>query len=1047
MRFGVLGPLVVRNGEGDPVTVPETKVRALLADLLLHEGRPVTADRLAEDLWGDAPPRNAANALQVKVSQLRRALGRDRVTHGPGGYRIVLREGESDVLAFRALAARARTTAEPAARADLFDQALDLWRGEAFADFADEAFVREAATNLDEERVTVVEDRATALLEAGAHGGLADELAPWTARHPLRERLRALHLRALFGAGRQAEALAAYEQARRGVARELGVDPGPELREAHALILRGEPLPTGGPPRRESGEEAGRPPASSRTPAAGSTPAPPVPGNLPRPLGDLIGRADDLDDVEQALHRDRLVTLVGPGGVGKTRLALDVAARVSGRFPDGVWLVELAGLDSGAVVEEAVAAALGVRDDVTDRPAPAVERLVAALRGRRALLVLDNCEHLMEAVAHFTAHLLPRALDLRVLTTSREPLGVPGETLRVVEPLRPDDAAALFAVRAAAGAPGFVLGPENRQLVAEICRRLDGIPLALELAATRVRALGTRDLAARLNDRFRVLASGRRGAPARQQTLRAMIDWSWELLSAPERIVLRRLAVHHDGCTLAAAEAVCAGGGVDGADVPDLLARLVDRSLVVRAGERYRLLESVGAYARERLYEMADDEAVRDRHRAHYLALAERAAPELRGAGQRVLLRELAEEHANLRAAFDDSVRRGRTDQTLRLATALAWYWLLSGRLAEGLRTLGAALESVDASGQQGRGGPVVAEARALHAAFGLLCGHGGSSLGPDAFEVEGVPEEGGARARVLWLLAYGAFNTGDLRRSEQLAERALAVARATGRVWEQAAALALRSTHGLLRGELAEAARDGEESASAFRGLGDGWGELQTVSALASLAEVKGDYARSARLLDEGLRLAEDLGLAALTSTFLSGLGRLALLAGDWDRARALHERSRRVAAEQGFRFGEIHAELGLALGARRTGELDEAEDRLGAIHDWYARTSSEAGNHLVLAELGFVAEQRGDAPGARAMHLRALTAARQAGDPRARALALEGLAGAEVLAGRAGRATLLLRTAACLRDRASSPLPPAERLDVDRIEAAIRAAARAGV
>ncbi|GGT20487.1 BTAD domain-containing putative transcriptional regulator [Streptomyces purpureus] len=1100
MRYGVLGTLAVWDAAGEPVRVAEPKVRALLAALLLHEGRPVSADRLLDDLWGEDLPGRPANALQAKVSQLRRALGRDRVVHGPTGYRLLLAEDELDATGFRALLARARHTPDPAPRAALLGEALALWRGAAYEDVADEPFVREGARRLEEERLTALEDLAEARLALGEHATLAPELTALVARHPLRERLRATQLRALTGAGRQADALHSYEDLRTRLAEELGVDPGPELAALHTAILRGD-----------------LPPDDPAGPAAGpAVPVPaPRPAALPTPLTRLVGRERDVEATARLLREARLVTLVGAGGVGKTRLAVETAYEAA--YDDGVWFVELAGHGRGADLAETVAAALGVRDDAAGplspgTPVAAAERLAAALRGRDALLVLDNCEHVVAEAAELTVHLLRTAPGLRVLATSQEPLGLPGETVWPVEPLAPEDAVRLFAARATAADPGFTLGPGTTDDVAEICRRLDGIPLALELAATRVRALGTRALAARLGDRFRLLTNGQRGAPPRQQTLRAMIDWSWELLSVPERIVLRRLAVHRDGCTLGAAEAVCGGDGVPREDVVELLSRLVDRSLVVRSGERYRLLESVAAYALERLRDVADEDAVRARHRAFYLSLAEAAGEGLRGGGvgegglrggdlraeglgsgarhdggqrsearldgcpldggqrgearldggrldgcpldgalrgearldgarhdgarldggqcdggqcddgQHGWLRRLDAEAANLRAAAEPDPGP--------FAVALAWYWLLSGRLREGRRWFARAASEPGASG----------EVRAMEAAFALLCGEK-TALAP---EVYATIEDPAARARARWLVAYGHYYTGDLAESERLVAAVAEPAAAADR-WTQAAAHALRSAQALLRGDVAAQGRHGHEAVRIFRELGDKWGELQAVAPLAALAEINGDYGQATRRHEDGLRLAQDLGLAAQVSARLSGLGRLALLAGDWDRAAELHGRALRTAAEHGNKWGEIYAEMGLALGARRAGQLEEAERLLHRIADWYARVSSEQGNHLILAELGFVAELRGDGPAARALHLRSLAVARAVGDPRARALALEGLAGAEVLTGRPTRALLLLRTAAALRGSASAPLPPAERTDVTRITAAAQAALEA--
>ncbi|GHC70238.1 ATP-binding protein [Streptomyces cinnamoneus] len=1016
MRFGVLGPLTVWDEAGDPVRVREAKVRALLALLLVREGRPVPAGRLLDELWGEALPGRPANALQSKVSQLRRVLGRDRVLHQPSGYRLRLSAGESDADRFQALLARARATAGPRERAGLLAEALGLWRGPAYADFTDgEAgrdAVRAAALRLEELRLAALEEQAEARLELGEHGRLAGELTALVARYPLRERLRAVQLRALYRAGRQSEALASYAELRERLAEELGLDPGPELAALHQAILTQAPQLA-----------AGSPAAAPRT-------------NLPAPLTELVGRERAVAEVGALLRAGRLVTLTGPGGVGKTVLAGEAAARSTDAWPDGVWLVELAGRHGDAdALAEVIAGVLGVRDDGAPgtAPVPAGERLAAALRDRTALLVLDNCEHVVEAAAVLTDRLLRAAPGLHVLATSQEPLGLPAEAVHAVGPLPPRDAVLLFAARAAAAAPGFVLDGSTREAAEVICRRLDGLPLALELAATRVRALGVRELAARLDDRFRVLAGGRRGVPARQQTLRAVIDWSWELLSAPERIVLRRLAAHTDGCTLRAAEAVCAGEGVAGADVLDLLARLVDRSLVVMAdgpqGPRYRLLESVAAYATERLHEMEDAARVRRRHLRHYTELAEGARPRLYGPGQSEALRELDAESGNLRAALDTAVRDGAAEEALRLVAALSWYWLLRGRLGEGRRSARAALEVAG-------DGAATGEVRALHDGFALLTGHRATPVEyPEAADPA-------VRARTRWFRAYALFNTGDVAASEELTGRALAGFRAHGDRWGVAAALALRATHEMIRGDLTALERDGERSAALFRDLGDRWGELQSVGPLATLAEIGGDYARAERLLRDALVIAEELRLATEVCTVLSRLGRVALLTGDGPRARELHERARRGAAEQGFTFGEIHAELGQALAARREGDLAAAEALLLRIRDWYAEVSSECGNPLVLAELGFVAELRGDAATAHAWHEQALRAAGVLGDPRAVALPVEGLAGAAALSGDPGRAAFLLGAAAAARATAGAPLPPAERGDVDRITAAARAA-----
>nr|WP_311132657.1 BTAD domain-containing putative transcriptional regulator [Nonomuraea gerenzanensis]SBP01143.1 multi-domain regulatory protein [Nonomuraea gerenzanensis] len=1001
---------MVRDDEGRPVKVLEVKVRALLADLLVHEGRPVPADRLIDDLWGARPPGNPANALQAKVSQLRRALGRDRVAFRAPGYLLRLGPGdEVDADRFLALVDGARS-AEPGNRAALLAEALELWRGPAYADFADEEFVRAAAHRLSEQRLAVVEEQAELRLGAGDQLLLVGELAGLVARHPLRERLRAVQLRALYLAGRQSEALASYEELRRRLADEFGVDPGPELAALHQAILRQD-------------ASLGPPPGGADRPRA----------HLPAQLTTLVGRRQAVEEVDGLLGGGRLVTLFGPGGVGKTRVAVEVAGRIAGsaagtRFPDGVWLVELADQRGGvADLAQTVAATLGLSADLpADSPQALADRLAAALRERRILLVLDNCEQVVEPAAALTDLLLRAAPGARVLATSREPLGLAGEILYPVEPLGPDDAIRLFTDRAAASAPGFALDGDTREAVAEICRRLDGIPLALELAATRVRGLGVRELAARLEDRFRVLTAGQRTAPARQRTLRAMIDWSWELLSEPEQVVLRRLAVPAGGCALDAAEAVCAGAGVPREDVLDLVTRLVDRSLVVMAdspaGPRYRLLESVAAYAMERLREAAELTAVRERHLRHYLDLAEQAEPHLRGPRQQAWLARLDAEAANLRSALQEAVL---PDAAARLATALCWWWLLRGRLTEGRRALSAVLAVA----------PDSAGLRVLEGAFALLTG---DRSRPEVPPHDGI-DDPVRHGRALWLHAYGLFHAGLPDAAEQVAGQAQQLLSTDE--WGTAAVLALRAMTALARGDLATVARDGLRGAALFHRLGDRWGELQTVSPLSTLAEIKGDYAEATRRQGEGLRIAQELGLAAEVAARQSGLGRLALLSHDWDRAHDLHERARRLAVEQGYLYGEVHAVMGLALGARRSGDLDAAQTHLTRLRD--ELMSSPAGEHLLLVELGFTAELRGDAARAAECQLRGLEVACSIGEPRAVALSLEGLAGAVALAGGAGgaeSAVLLLGAADAARRSVGAPLPPAERGDVARIMAVTR-------
>ncbi|MFI7677717.1 BTAD domain-containing putative transcriptional regulator [Actinophytocola sp. NPDC049390] len=940
MRFGLLGPLAVWTDHGEPVTVPGRKVRALLANLLVNAGRPMSVDRLVEDLWGAAAPADPTAALHVRVSQLRRALanaepgGRELVVSQPPGY--VLRTDAVDTVRFAALVERAGTTADPRARAGVLAEALSLWRGPVLADFADDEFTEAARARWEELRLAAVEAHAEARLALGEHRELVGELGEQVAGHPYRERLRAAHMRALHRAGRTGEALDSFQSLRRGLADELGLDPGPELTALHQAMLSGDPA-----------EDA---PSPAPRPMRRTT-------NLPAPVTELIGREHAIARVRELLTGSRLVTLTGPGGVGKTSVAGAVALAAAEVFPDGAWLIDLTTWDGSGDLGELVLSVLSI---------PGAQQPASALREHRTLLVLDNCEHVLDPVADLLGTLLPAASGVRVLATSREPLRLRGEARFDLPPLDVPDtddperlahtaAVRLFLVRA-----GLTADPEVTTGVAEICRRLDGLPLALELAATRVPALGVADLAARLqvpHDRFGLLGAGPRDAPARQRTLAAVIDWSWQLLTDDERTVLRRLAVHVGGCTLAAAEAVCA---VDG--VLDLLSGLVDRSLVARVdGSRYRLLESVHAYCVDRLRDAGDEEEVRRRHADHYLALAEQA--ELRGPGQREWLRRLDAEAANMRTALDTFRRAGAAAAALRLTTALGWYWLLRGRLVEGRRMLATALEITGDAPTEVR-----AAAEFLHAGMTIRQGQASPELAAEALrtyeKVASPVELAGAR----WFLAATIIDFGDTALTGELLAQALDVFRDAGDRWGEAAVLSTRAMLAHMRADPVALEQDARRSAQLFGALGDDWGVLQATDWLIGLADMTGDHAEAERLSREGLRIAEDLGLWADVAGRLSWLAWTAVQTADYAAAQEYAAQARKLTIEQEQRVGEVFATISLAFAARRAGEPDVAEEHLRWLLSTAREQQSDEGNPpyltMVLVELGLLAEQRARRP-----------------------------------------------------------------------------------
>ncbi|MFE5480921.1 ATP-binding protein [Streptomyces sp. NPDC056527] len=689
LRYRVLGPSRALRADGGEAVLSGARLRALLTALAATGGREVGAGELTDLIWEEAPPEDPTGALQALVGRLRRALGREAVASTVGGYRLAAGPEDIDLHVFERLAAEgsgALAAGDPARAARLLDEALGLWRGPALADLpgrdADPLVVR-----ADRRHTQAHRDRLAADVALGRPAGALAPLAALTAEHPLDEPLQALRIRALRAAGRPAEALQAYADVRTLLADRLGTDPGQELMDLHAELLTGDdPAPQG--PR------------------------------FPARLTSFVGRDAELDSLVSELRERRLVTLLGTGGVGKTRLALEAAERGAPHWQEEVRIAELASVRAESAVASAVLTALGARETQLWSGTTVVEpsardtltRLVEHCASRRLLLVLDNCEHVVGAAAELVEQLLVRCPGVTVLATSREPLGVPGEFVRPVEPLTADGALRLLAERGAAARAGFDPA-DDPEACAEICRRLDGLPLAIELAAARLRLLAPRQIAERLDDRFPLLTTGARTVLPRQQTLRAVVDWSWDLLDGSERTVLRRLSVFSGGCDLAAAEAVCAtvavgaGADRDGAgaadgdrdargDVPaarvlGLLGALVDKSLVVavpseRDGAmRYRLLETVAEYAAERLDASGDRAAAERRHLVHYREVARTGDAALRGPEQDDWLRRFETEHDNVTAALRTAVDRGEEQEALCLVLSMSWFWQLRARQAD----------------------------------------------------------------------------------------------------------------------------------------------------------------------------------------------------------------------------------------------------------------------------------------------------------------------------------------------------------------------------
>ncbi|MEW9533869.1 BTAD domain-containing putative transcriptional regulator [Microbispora sp. NPDC049125] len=1025
MRFGILGPVEVWTDDGRSVPVGGPRPRALLALLLLDPGRLVTVDRLIDGQYGDDPPAGAANAIQAHVSRLRRVLPGDLIEFHGAGYRLAVDPGDVDAYRFERLAREGRrllTEGRHERAAGTLKEALDLWRGPALADVADAPFAAAQAARLEEERLAAREDLVEAEL-ALPEGTSTAELRRLVAAHPLRERMRGQLMRALHASGQQAAALAVFEEVRRLLADELGADPSPELAALHLAILRGEGTRGGaawGGTAQGGTAQGGT--AQGGTARGGATRGGTAPNRLPAQLTSFVGREDDLARID-ALRDRRLVTLTGPGGTGKTRLAIE-AARRRGREACFVDLSPLdlsppgSPLDGGGQVPLAVLGALGLREMALQAPAldlpDPTERLVAALADRELLLVLDNCEHVIAAAAALARRLLGDCPRLAVIATSREPLGLTGEMLVPLTPLAvpppgtaPGDALAypavrLFAERAAAVRPGFTMDPQMGPRIAEICAALDGLPLAIELAAARLRSFTAEEIAARLGEhgRFTLLSRGDRTAAARHQTLRAVVDWSWSLLSAQEQALARRLSVFSGGASLEAVERVCGPG--------EVLADLVDKSLVEASDGRYRMLDTIRLFCAERLAEAGEQERVRDAHAAFFLGLAQRADPWLRRAEQLEWLARLSAEHSNLQAALRHAVRDD-PETGLRLVAALAAYWWLSGRRVQAVSSALALLERYGCEPPPG-----------LEEEYVICVLEAVPHVTPEQrARAEEIVEALDGEMRHPFAIVMWGMITGPSDRESTLKRGRLLGADS----WSQAVALLGVSLVLLLDGRTAEAEQVLETTLSSFRSVGERWGTAQALEWLGLLSSWRGDWARARRLWGQSLGLHEELGaLDEMVDLLCRRAGGL-LCEGDLPAARADLRRAAELARRTSASHRSALVELGRGELARLSGDHGEAREHYMAALDavFPGDYATDGIRPLVSTALGRLAEAEGDLSEARRHHGEALALIRR---PEATAMDLagvaEGQAGPAMLEGQGERAAFLLGVGVALRGTA---------------------------
>jgi predicted ATPase/DNA-binding SARP family transcriptional activator len=861
VRYRVLGPIEIADDCGEPAPLAGSRQRALLAVLLARAGQVVPAERLAEGLWGENQPADPAAALQSQVSRLRRRLGAGSGLETAGlGYRLRPDLGDFDAAVFEQLVVEARGVTEPGEALRLLDAALSLWRGPAYCGCVGNPDVFIVAERLEQVRNGAREAQASALLALGRSDEAAEHAASLVKEYPLRERAVEVLVEACYEAGRSNEALAAYERYRARLADELGLDPGEDIRSLHVRVLRGEHAVAG------------------------------TRATLPRPVTSYVSRDDEVAVVSQIVCAGRHVTLTGPGGVGKTRLAIEVATRLSGDFADGVWFCDLAAVSDAHAIPAAVASVLAIH---RRHGRSLTERLVEVLDEQRALLVLDNCEHVRDAAARLAHQVVEHTAEVRVLATSREPLGVPGEHRIVVEPLTADAAARLFTDRARAARPGLTLSEDALVAVSQICREVAGLPLAVELAAARTAARTPGEIAADLAGRVDRL-SGTRSGLARHRSVAAVVDWSLDRLADLERDLAEHLAVFAGGCTADSAAGVL---GRTGADVADLLVALVDCSIVMpreTAGHtRYTMLEPVRARAEQRLRDRGLLAEARRRHAMYFASLTATASAGLRTSQAARWLDTLDLELANLRAACRWSLEADAADTAMRLLAPLYLYaWpRMPAEVSEW------------------------AEA-ACHR--------------PNATGHPTLPA-------VLAVAAIGAWRRGDLRRARHLAERATA---AQGPPVLMAFAFEALGDTLHFEGRSDEAVAHYRVASASAKAGGDAFAELL----FAADATLAGGYAgdqRAVAAADEICARAESLGAPLLIGWAHYVAGEVRLERSPDEALPHLH-RAVQIARGAGDRFTAAAAALSATSIEVRLGDPSRALADLADLVDEWHRAGS---------------------------------------------------------------------------------------------------------
>ncbi|MEV0316872.1 BTAD domain-containing putative transcriptional regulator [Streptomyces sp. NPDC050658] len=1036
MQIGILGPFEVRTDDGVPAEVPGARLRGLLVALALRPGHAVPKAALVDWIWGEQPPVDATNALQRLVSRLRKLLPAGVIEGQTDGYRLLVEPEAVDAVRFERLVVAGQSAAEDASRrVRLLREALELWRGTALQDVGlqDSAAFDAAAGRLEALRLTATEERCEAEVALGRGAELVTELTDLVAAHPIRERLVAALLRALAAAGRDSEALLVYERTREALADALGVDPSPELSELHVALLRGELAP-----RREEERRS----------------------NLRAELTTYVGKGADVTAVRELVADHRLTTLIGPGGSGKTRLATETARTLIAEMPDGAWMVELAAVGPDGDVAQATLSGLGLRDTLLGNSpnAELTDRLIAAVRERETLLVLDNCEHLIESAAVFAHRMLGECRRLRILATSREPLGITGEALWPVEPLALPDAGASPAeieaspavrlLRDRAGAVRRDLPTDARTTatMVRVCRALDGMPLAIELAAARLRTMSVDQLAHRLDDRFRLLSSGSRTALPRHKTLRAVVDWSWELLTDAERTVLRRLSVFSGGASLEAAERVCSDEALDrddeaiagdgegealaGEDVLELLTALTEKSLLRAEGDaapRYRMTGTIQEYAGQRLAEAGESELARRAHLDCFTELAETAEPYLRRAEQLEWLAVLDAEHDNIGAALRGALAAGEAQAAMRLAAGAGWYWWLGGHRTEGMELITAATEVP---------GEVDDDVRAT--VYGLVVMFMTSGLGDEHRAAEWIRKAHEFGRRSLHSRrrhpALGLVTPLVRMLEDHETPDAFAPLLDDADPWVRALA---RLQLGKLRIILGQGGHEAdaylEAALGEFRALGERFGISFALSELAERIGTRGEFATACEHYEQAIAVVTEVGTAEDIIRMRSRQAQLYWLLGDKEAAAAAVAEAERYAERVTWPGALALLAYAKSDLARWDGDPEEAREQLALATALLGDEAEQANIRAMTHDLlGYLCDDLGES---RAHRAAACEAAAAAGHPQLIAQVLVGVADLALRNDEHEQAARLLAASTDLRGLRNRCDP-----EVDRIERAAR-------